>query len=175
MEDKTLIIYASPKSGSFTEKLLISEVGSLSLYPVFDCFKELPLPCNDCGYCKTKNGCSKSDLDRFFLDFEKAEKIVIAFPVYNSSVPAPLKALLDRFQRFFSARFLRGIKPPMDGKREVTLIITSGSDKDLLEDILKQITPIFTISGCTLKKCITLKSTDKLSKDGILTPKTYNF
>ena len=114
-------------------------------------------------------------MNEFFKQFEQAEKIIFAFPVYNGSVPAPLKALLDRFQRFFSARFARNIKPTMSGQREVTIIMTMGSKKDISEYVLKQFLPIFTICGSTLKKCYSLSGTDSISPEDNLVPKIYEF
>ncbi len=175
MDSKTLVIYASPKKDSFTKKILSDKIKNLDNVSFFDCFKSSPFPCDDCGFCKNKNGCSKDDLNEFFRQFEKSEKIIFAFPVYNGSVPAPLKALLDRFQRFFSARFVRNHKPAISGQREVTIIMTMGGEKDISEYVLEQFLPIFTICGCTLKKCYSLSGTDNLSLDDELVPKIYEF
>ena len=52
-----------------------------------------------CGWCDENVGCVFDDMDEFFADFEQADYIVITTPVYNGGVPAPLKAVVDRFQR----------------------------------------------------------------------------
>ncbi len=171
-----LIIFGSPQKSSFTHKLTAAEAASLLGKTVtYNCFDKFPTPCHDCGYCKVKSGCKFNDLDSFFTDFENAEKIIFAFPIHNNSFPSPLKALIDRFQRFYNARFSMGIKPPMTGEREVTLIITAGSDSDPLPIILAQILPVFTICGCRLKKVVLLKGTDKLSENDELTPTVINY
>lgn len=78
---------------------------------VYDAYKERPGPCVDCGYCSKKQGCSKRDLDGFMEAFERSDYFVVAAPVYYNALPAPGKAVLDRFQRYFSARFF-GNSPP---------------------------------------------------------------
>ena len=173
---KSLIVFGSPKHNSFTAKLVNG------IKPIFgddcityDCFKMSPAPCDACNHCQKTDGCKFTDLNEFFDNFEKAEEIIIAFPLYNGSFPAPLKALIDRFQRFYNKRFALGIKPPMKGKRDVTLIITSGSKTDHLPQIISQLSPLFTISGCTLKKAIILNGTDSLSPNQKLNPKTIEF
>lgn len=173
---KNLIIYGSPKSNSFTAKLLKNELKTLDGdFDVFNCFETPPLPCDACNTCEVKNGCKHNDLDLFFKKFEAAKRVIFAFPVYNGSFPAPLKALIDRFQWLYSARFCRNIKPPIKNQRECILVITKGSDKDYTDIILEQIKPLFTISGCSLKKIVALKNTDNLSVSDIFMPIITNF
>lgn len=158
----TLVIYASPKPMSYTFKLMQYILGKKEDVKIFNCFEQMPHPCTDCGLCKNINACRYDDLDVFFDDFEKAEEIIFAFPVYNCSVPAPLKALIDRFQRFYNARFFQNKRPPISGKRNVNVAMTFGGNNDDSETVLKQLTPLFSISGCNLDKCYILKNTDKL-------------
>ena len=40
----------------------------------------------------------------------------------------PLKAVIDRFQRYYSARFKRGAKPPIAKPKRVGVVIVSGSN-----------------------------------------------
>lgn len=162
MDSKTLIIYASPKSNSFTKSVLTALGYNEQNADFFNCYKNIPKPCFDCGLCKKEDACVNHDLDIFFEDFQNAKHIVFAFPVYNCGLPAPLKALTDRFQRYFNKRFARNIIPPMRGKRDVTIVMTMGAETDVSEYVLKQFKPLFTISGCRLKKTVTLSGTDRL-------------
>ena len=173
---KNLIIYGSPKSNSFTAKLLKEELKNLDGdFDVFNCFETPPKPCDACNACEVEYGCKNKDLDLFFKKFEMAQNIILAFPVYNGSFPAPLKALIDRFQWLYSARFSQNIKPPIKNKRNCVLVITKGSDTDYTNIILEQIKPLFTISGCTLKRVVMLKNTDNMSVTDELNPTITNF
>ncbi len=168
---KNILIFSSPKENSFTAKLLKQCVGDFKDFDyIYNCFENPPAPCNDCGYCKNNFGCNITDLEEFFNIFEKAENATFAFPIYNGSFPAPLKALIDRFQFLFNRRFVQNIKPPISGSRKVTLVMTQGSEDDFTDIILKQIKPVFTISGCSLKKTVCLTGSDKISSGENLTP-----
>ena len=158
---ETLILYGSPNINSFTMELLKSVNNMDNDSYFFDCFKSSPKPCDGCGFCKTKDGCKFGDLEEFFKEFEKAKNIIIAFPVYNGSFPAPLKAVIDRFQFFYNRRFFKNIKPPIKGKRNVTLVITAGSNENPLPLITAQLKPVFTVCGCKLKNAVMLLGTDK--------------
>lgn len=156
-----LIIYGSPNKSSFTMELLQKiEPPFSGNCQFFDCFENSPAPCDGCGFCKTADQCKYDDLTDFFNCFRDAKNIIFAFPVYNGSFPAPLKALIDRFQQFYNARFFKNKRPPIEGRRDVTLVITAGSNNDPLPVITAQLKPLFTVCGCRLKKAVMLLNTD---------------
>ena len=149
-----LVIFASPHKDGNTANLLkhfaekISDRYKTDFFNVYDIN---PLPCIDCGYCRENVGCSRHDLDSFMKKYENADVIVIASPVYNSSVPAPLKALMDRFQRYYNARFSLGMKPPIEKPKKAVLILTCGSNtKDGFEIVKRQFERIFTVLNTKL-------------------------
>lgn len=107
-------------------------------------------PCDDCRWCYAKAGCSKPDLDELYILLEQADVLVIASPVYNLSFTVPLKALLDRTQRYWAARFVRGERPPIQRPKRVVLLTTAEKDAhggDMLEQQLK---PTLTILNARL-------------------------
>lgn len=55
-------------------------------------------PCTGCYGCVTAKECTleKDDFDEVFNKMLEADGIIVGSPVYNSSTPADLKALLDR-------------------------------------------------------------------------------
>jgi multimeric flavodoxin WrbA len=158
---ENFIIYGSPNKNSFTMELLKQAQGeNLKSAYFYNCFEGSAKPCDGCGFCKTSEGCKFTDLNDFFENFKKAKQVVFAFPVYNGSFPAPMKSLIDRFQQFYNARFFRNKRPPIEGTRDVTLVITAGSDIDPLPLITAQLKPLFTICGCKLKSAVMLLNTD---------------
>lgn len=156
-----LIIYGSPNKNSFTMKLLKEVTKGISedAY-LYNCFDNSPAPCDGCGACKVSDKCKFNDLDEFFENFKNARKVFFVFPVYNGSFPAPMKSLIDRFQFLYNARFFKNKRPPIEGKRDVTLVITAGGKSDPLPLITAQLTPLFTVCGCKLKKAFVLTGTD---------------
>ena len=139
-----LIINGSPRENGVCAELIkqVSKYFVECKIKRYDTYKLAPIPCNDCKYCEYHEGFSKRDLDIFFEDFENADYIVFVTPVYNNFFPAPLKAIIDRFQRYYSARFKRGAKPPINKPKNVGVIICSGSNArqcaDYMTSTLKQ-------------------------------------
>lgn len=160
-----LVLFASPRSNGFTKTLLDAFLNGLdSNYEIkiIDCYKLSPMPCDDCGLCKKADGCKFSDLDEYDRLLNSSELLVIATPVYNLSVPSPLKAAMDRSQRYFNKRFSLGIKPPIKKHKEAVLLMTCGSDDTAgFEIIQKQFERMFTVINTTLCAVVTAHSTDK--------------
>lgn len=160
----TLVIFASPRKNGNTATLLDAFLakGGVAEYQVFDCYDELPRPCYGCGYCNVNFGCKNRDLDEFYSLLENASRIIIASPVYNAGFPAPMKALIDRLQVYFAARFERGVCPPVSRAKTADILITSGSDSDNRETILAGILPAFTVINTKLNRCFFVNGTDNI-------------
>ena len=116
----------------FTESLLRVSAGRASgelsfvfrHYDAYDCGFA---PCTDCRACRRFEGCVHRDMEDFWRDFENADGIVIASPIYNLSFPAPLKAIVDRMQRYYNARFSLGKRPPIVKRRPAVLLMAAGA------------------------------------------------
>ncbi len=160
--EKTVVIFGAPSNNKTTGQALKKYMNDNHIVCdyFFDCFKVFPLPCCDCGYCKENSSCKYSDLDEFYSKFETADRVIIAFPIYNASFPAPLKALIDRLQIYYNARFIRKIKPPIAKHKSVTIISVCGSNNNYENIIKEQICPAFTVTNCTLDEYSCIKNTD---------------
>ncbi len=131
--ERVLVIFGSPHPHGPTARLTETVLASLPVGThtmVWNCFKNMSVPCDDCGYCKRREGCSKRDLDGFYTELEEADLLIFATPVYHRSFPAPMKAVLDRLQRYWSARFILGIRPPIGKPKPGLLLTVSGSPSD---------------------------------------------
>lgn len=150
-----LIINGSPREKGVSAEL----INQVKVYfadcniKQYDTYKMAPAPCSDCKYCEYHSGCSKKDLDIFFEDFEDADYIAFFTPVYNNFFPAPLKAIIDRFQRYYSARFKRGDNPPIKKPKRVGVVICSGSNArqcaDYMVSTLKQAFTVLNGNVCS--------------------------
>lgn len=128
---------------------------------IFNAYKMNAKPCIDCGCCGRKKGCALSDLDEFFECFENCDVFVAAYPIYFLSLPAPMKAVLDRFQRYFSARFSLNIKKPVEKNRIAVLLSTCGSDDEIgFEITLKQWKMAFSVSGINETEIVSICGLD---------------
>ena len=127
--EKLLIINASPRENGVNAEVIKQVKPEFADCEIkqYDVYKLSPAPCIACNYCEMHDGCSNHDLDIFFEDFEDADYIAFFSPIYNNFFPAPLKAIIDRFQRYYSACFCRGANPPIEKPKKVGLVVTSGS------------------------------------------------
>lgn len=163
---KVLVLFGSPHGYGCTRKLLDSflecfqenkswEVEELNLY-------EMNVrPCTGCRQCAKEEKCAFDDLDDFDKALRHSDLLVVASPVYNYSFPAPLKALLDRTQRYFEARFSLGIKPPIKKHRDAVLLLTMGSQDSFGVDVCThQLERAFSVMNTTLAGCALWDATD---------------
>ena len=141
---KFLIIDGSPRKDGVCAEL-IRQVKPYFIdceIKEYDTFALAPAPCCDCKYCEFHEGCCNHDLDIFFEDFEAADYIAFFTPVYNNFFFFFFKAVVDRFQRYYSARFKRGANPPIEKFKRVGTVIVAGSNaraaSDYMTNTLKQ-------------------------------------
>ena len=81
-------------------------------------------------------------------------------------VPAPMKALIDRFQRYYEARFRRNMKNPIEKRRKAIIMVTSGSDGEIGYEVIKhQLMQAFTVLNIELCGTMLARNTDKCGID----------
>lgn len=160
-----LVLYGSPHSKGNTWRLYEAFAQSIpkgATVQVYSAYDHRPEPCLDCGYCSRHEGCSQHDLDDFMAAFETCDIFVVVTPVYYNSFPAPLKAVIDRFQRYFSARFDRGVKPPIAKPRVAAVLATCGSgERDGLNEVRAQFKRAATVLNCTVAGAAFARGTDE--------------
>lgn len=92
----------------------------------------------------------------------ECDLLVIASPIYNLSFPAPLKAVIDRFQRYFEARFSLGIKPAIAKHRPAVLLLSAGAlCPEGEEFVSRQLRQCFSVMNTTLHAPLSWMNTDK--------------
>ncbi len=128
---KVFVLYCSPHKKGATRRLLHEFLQERGIENVdfFDAYELSAKPCIDCGYCAKNDGCAFDDLDELYSAVEEADLLIFASPVYFLSLPAPAKAIMDRLQRYFAARFFRNIVPPIKKPKKTVLLLTYESEK----------------------------------------------
>lgn len=180
MKKIIMTIGGSPRKDGYSAKMLKCFTESFHEFSVehlieirhYDSFKCEFAACTDCRACCKFEGCINHDMDEFFRDFETADAIVIATPIYNMSFPAPLKAIVDRMQRYYNARFSLGKRPPIAKHRPVALLASAGDPNEDGEIMIKQLKRVFTVTNCELISSDICKGTDKSSVEDFLEPFT---
>ena len=160
-----LIFNASPHSNGNTARLLQAFQSGLPKSAVVtqvDLYTLLPAPCVDCGLCRTENTCRFSDLEAVDMLLHRADAFVWALPVYNYSVPAPMKALLDRFQRYYEAAQNCGKTVFEKQNRPAVLLLSAGRTGLFSVDLIqKQITTAGRYVGFSLRETVFAPKTDR--------------
>lgn len=82
-------------------------------------------PCRGCNACSKTGACVVRDgMQDVYARIDAADAIVIASPVYFATVPAVLKALYDRCQRYWARRFVLGV--PLTRRRPGAYLVVGG-------------------------------------------------
>lgn len=120
---KTLVINGSPREGGDTAAL----VGEFLKHIDGDVFavdwKEDITPCVDCRFCWDRPGCAVKDgMQAVYEYLDKCDNVVLASPVWFSSLSGPLLNIASRFQTNFNGWFRRGEKRPADKKGVLILV-----------------------------------------------------
>ncbi len=155
---KILVLFGSPHGAGYTRQLLDSflapfleqgwQVGTV------DAYAAKIKPCTGCGACGKKEGCAFPDFDPIDRAIRESDFLVVASPVYNDSFPAPLKAILDRTQRYFEARFSLNRRPPIKKHRDAALLLTMGAEEEFpIEVTVHQLRRAFSVMNTALVGC----------------------
>lgn len=163
MNKKILVIKGSSRKDSFTNRLWQEAVGAFSGIEanVFDACLEKFNFCNGCNFCESNGKCVHRDLDEFYKQFENADIIIFATPVYNGGFSAPVKALIDRFQVYYTSFYKNGKVQPIKKHRKCILLAASGRKGDeALKDMEKNLKCAFTILNAELTGSVLCAYTD---------------
>ena len=160
---KVLIIKGSARKEGYTNRLcnIAEEFLADSEIEVFDIFKEKFLPCDGCNFCEKSGKCKNRDLDIFFKSFEEADLIIFASPVYNGTFSAPVKALIDRFQVYYTGFYANGKSQQIKKRRDAIFITASGRDGIKSLEFMKwQLSCAFSILNVEFKGSVLCSHTD---------------
>ena len=104
-------------------------------------------PCTACGICRDKFLCPiDDDMKRIYPLIQQADVISISTPLYFSSIPSPLKALIDRCQVFWERNKSAGAV--LNPRKQGVLICTAGSDySNMFSGVLLAISHLFNTLG----------------------------
>ena len=165
-----LIVFGSPNDNGSTRTLVsafkkdFENTGRWGITEI-DAYKLNALPCTGCKICAGKEKCAFDDLDDFDRMLRQSDLLVWASPIYNYSFPAPVKALLDRSQRYFEAYFSLGKKPCIKKHRKAVLLLAMGSEDEFGAEVTQyQLRRAFSVMNTELIGCSVWKSTDLKNK-----------
>jgi multimeric flavodoxin WrbA len=161
------ILFGSPRKNGYTAKLLtdfISKINFNFSFNIINSYQENIKPCTGCNFCKNnKETCIYKDFDHINSLIKESDLIIISSPVYNLSFPAPLKAIFDRMQPYFIAKFIKNEKINIKNKIGIALLTCGSNSEDGFFIINKQLKLIFNLINTEFLGKVTWKNTDKIN------------
>ncbi len=118
---RLVIMLGSPRRNGNTATLArAAEEGAREAGAVVETFwlRDMKIsPCLGCGGCNDTGVCVvKDDMGRIYEAVNRADRLIIASPIYYYSVTGWAKAAIDRFQPYWAQTHL--LKRPPSGDRE---------------------------------------------------------
>lgn len=144
---KTLIINGSPRKNGDTAALIDELIRHLEgEVRVISCHDDIS-PCIDCRYCWKHEGCAIRDgMQEIYEYLIACDNVVLASPVWFSSLSGPALNLTSRFQTYFSARRFRNA--PVERKPKKGLILLAGGNAGTEVHPLEVARMILRTAGC---------------------------
>ncbi len=148
MRKKILFIKGSCRKGSITNSIwqeAIKNINNIDV-DIFDAYAESFAFCNGCNYCEANGKCVHRDLDEFFNKFETADIVLFSSPVYNGGFSAPVKALIDRFQVYYTSFYKNAKTQSIKKHRKGILLVAAGRNgENAIAEMEKNLKCAFTI------------------------------
>lgn len=86
-------------------------------------------PCQNCGYCSRKGVCRfDDDMGLVYDALDKADRIVLASPIFFATVSAQTKMMIDRCQPYWARKFLLE-RPSPKGRRKGLFLAVGGFER----------------------------------------------
>ena len=112
-------------------------------------------PCRGGGECdKNAICCIKDDMQVLYKKLKSADAIIVASPVYFGSVPAQLKAAIDRCQAFWVENFLLKKRCPAKKRKGIFISVGGHSNKRFFRNSKDIIEIFFMVMRVSLFKTL---------------------
>ena len=127
----TLILNGSPRPRGDTNALVQAFCREINgVVEQIDGYRVDLSPCVDCRRCAEGGGCVIEDgMGEIYEKVRRAQVVVLASPLYFSTLTGPLLSLCSRFQSLYMAR-RSGKTSSMGDKAGLVLLTGGGSTKD---------------------------------------------
>ena len=126
---QTLVFNGSTKKNGDTEALINAFVSRIKgEVRIISAYSDIA-PCTDCRYCWENIGCSKNDeMQDIYSYLESCDVVVLASPIWFSSLSGPLLNMASRIQSVFAARYFQ--KKHLLKKEKKGVIILVGAQPE---------------------------------------------
>lgn len=117
--------------------------------------------CTGCNQCASTGSCVLFDsMTPVYARIDAADAIVIAAPVYFATVPAPLKAFIDRCQPYWVRRYMLGEPAPEYRRPGGLLLVRGGGDPFGWECAVAPVKSVFAVLGVRITELLEVEGPD---------------
>ena len=121
---QTLILNGSPKKNGDTETLIDAFASHLIGEVKIFSFRNDIHPCNDCRHCWDHIGCAvKDEMQDVYLYLATCNNIVLASPIWFSSLSGPLLNIASRVQSIWAADYFQKKRLIEKEKKGVLILV----------------------------------------------------
>jgi multimeric flavodoxin WrbA len=165
MTPKIFVLSGSPRRCGYTAQMLECFFecwdGIKKNTVIFNAYEANIKPCIHCGHCKKIRGCIYDDFIPVDEGLRTADILIVASPVYGMGFPAPLKAMFDRSQQYFEAKYSLGIEHPVEKHKAALFFAACGqADVSGVTMMKKQLTLEFKLLNAKLAGTVVFRNTD---------------
>jgi multimeric flavodoxin WrbA len=132
-----IAFFGSPREKGNTELLLREAVRGVeesgSAVEIFTLNKMNIMPCQNCGGCDETGVCIyEDDMTRIYDAIRKADRIILASPIFFFALSSQTKVMIDRCQAFWCEKYLLK-KPIAEGPygKKGLLLLVGGMKKEI--------------------------------------------
>lgn len=136
---RLLVINGSPRVGGNTDLLVASALKDIDRHSHrVDIFRLNDMdirPCQNCGGCTDTGVCVLEDrMQQIYPSLRKADRIILASPIYFLGLSAQTKTMIDRCQPLWCEKYIHNM--PLHGTmhRKGLLILVGGMKKQIGAD-----------------------------------------
>ena len=153
---KVLGILGSPRRGGNSEFLLdkaLEGAQSRGLDTEKIVLNELKFsPCQECGGCAKSGKCVVNDEMRLiYKKVDRADRIILASPIFFGSLPAQVKAMVDRYQCRWIAKYVLGKKDSRPSKRGFLILVSAAGKKSFFKNAESIVKNLFAVLDIEFK------------------------
>ena len=135
-----LAVCGSPHVSGVSARMLHSALEAFrpdkDMIEAVACYDTQISPCSDCGFCKiAPYRCAICDgMEKIYDLIDWSNVIILAFPLYYNSFPAPLKLMVDRTMCLYRRRFLGDVRP--EHMKTGIALVSAGAGKSRGEECI---------------------------------------
>lgn len=167
---RILALAGSPHRPSNSEALMqaaidaASETGGVEVQ-AFNVARMAISPCRACGGCDETGLCVvRDDMQQIYPLLRRADRLIVASPIFFGSVSAWMKAVFDRCQACWAERYLvkQFVEPRPPGRRGLFLSTCGTRIPTMFDGALAVIRPVFHVLDIALEPTVLVNGIDTL-------------